>query len=615
MNTRFYKLANPWLLGLTAWALVVSPLPRTPFSSRAQLSEPQRDADADPSRNDSPILGQLPRSHAQASLSLAGGSATTLAAAALSRADLAMIRATINPTQFSGALGERLMQTHLTAHLRQSQGWQPLMARFGGPQGFDGLKVRLDPLGRPTELMVAEAKFGSARLGQTASGLQMSQGWVKPRLERMATQYRAILELNQSNRLVVARPPRELVGRVERLQVPMRDGKAAVFWRENNRAPWHFNGRPDQISEAVAQVQAIEQKLTTAARGQSPLQRWIYRVELTPQGYLYTIKDASRLEQLRFESKLPTLARVKVPLSQGRGAAVLRISRAELAEQIHRHVPGISRTQANQYADELVKNLDDLRALHQASPSLSRTILVNSAKAGLVGAGLDLTMGILADLSKEGEIDWTRRVKSALVTFSAVGAGTAIGQGMVAFLTRNPILAQFAEHSSQVLGLGASSIVTNTLGSAVGAGAASIFLAYGGYLMGLYDLEAANRMAIAGTAGAAASALFVGGAFAAAAAFGTAGTGAAIGTLSGAAFTNAALAWIGGGTLAAGGGGTALGATILTGGAFLVVLGVTGGVMYYFNSRDRREEETRMRLTIDWLKTSSHPIPASKLIR
>ena len=184
-------------------------------------------------------------------------------------------------------------------------------------------------------------------------------------------------------------------------------------------------------------------------------------------------------------------------------------------------MPGLSRAEANPYADELVRNFDDLRALHQASPSLSRTILVNSAKASLVGAGLDLTVGALVDLSTEGQIDWTRRAKSALVTFGAVGAGSEIGQGTVAFMTRNPILARFAERSSRVLGLGSSSIVTNTLGSAVGAGAASVFLAYGGYLMGLYDLETANRVAVSGAAGAAASALFVGGAFAAAAAFGT----------------------------------------------------------------------------------------------
>ena len=45
--------------------------------------------------------------------------------------------------------------------------------------------------------------------------------------------------------------------------------------------------------------------------------------------------------------------------------------------------------------------------------------------------------------------------------------------------------------------------------------------------------------------------------------FGSAGTGAAISSLSGVAATNAILAWIGGGTLAAGGGGMALGSTIL----------------------------------------------------
>lgn len=45
--------------------------------------------------------------------------------------------------------------------------------------------------------------------------------------------------------------------------------------------------------------------------------------------------------------------------------------------------------------------------------------------------------------------------------------------------------------------------------------------------------------------------------------FGTASTGAAISTLSGAAATNAALAWLGGGTLAAGGGGVAAGQALL----------------------------------------------------
>ena len=51
------------------------------------------------------------------------------------------------------------------------------------------------------------------------------------------------------------------------------------------------------------------------------------------------------------------------------------------------------------------------------------------------------------------------------------------------------------------------------------------------------------------------------------AAVGTASTGTAISTLSGAAATKATLAWLGGGSLAAGGGGMALGAALLTGAA------------------------------------------------
>ena len=55
------------------------------------------------------------------------------------------------------------------------------------------------------------------------------------------------------------------------------------------------------------------------------------------------------------------------------------------------------------------------------------------------------------------------------------------------------------------------------------------------------------------------------GAYAAAGAFGTASTGAAISGLSGIAAQNATLAWLGGGSLASGGGGIALGTAALTG--------------------------------------------------
>lgn len=81
------------------------------------------------------------------------------------------------------------------------------------------------------------------------------------------------------------------------------------------------------------------------------------------------------------------------------------------------------------------------------------------------------------------------------------------------------------------------------------------------------DLEAArNSAAGAGAgfaAGAAVASMAPTAAVWAAATFGTASTGTAISTLSGAAATQASLAWLGGGALASGGGGTAAGTALL----------------------------------------------------
>ncbi len=58
--------------------------------------------------------------------------------------------------------------------------------------------------------------------------------------------------------------------------------------------------------------------------------------------------------------------------------------------------------------------------------------------------------------------------------------------------------------------------------------------------------------------------------------WGTAGTGTAISSLSGAAASNATLAWLGGGSLAAGGGGVAAGTVVLAGIAIAPAIAIAG---------------------------------------
>jgi hypothetical protein len=81
--------------------------------------------------------------------------------------------------------------------------------------------------------------------------------------------------------------------------------------------------------------------------------------------------------------------------------------------------------------------------------------------------------------------------------------------------------------------------------------------------------------------------------------FGTASTGTAIASLSGAAATNAALAWLGGGAIAAGGGGMAAGEFFLAlagpiGWGIAGALGVGGGILAIRNNKKTAEKAEAM---------------------
>ena len=81
------------------------------------------------------------------------------------------------------------------------------------------------------------------------------------------------------------------------------------------------------------------------------------------------------------------------------------------------------------------------------------------------------------------------------------------------------------------------------------------------------------------------------GTFAAVGALATASTGATISSLSGAAATSATLAWLGGGSIAAGGGGVALGSAVLTG---LVAAPVLLGLVTFVELKGRQQRRQQL---------------------
>ncbi|MGA9382960.1 MAG: hypothetical protein WBV73_29720 [Phormidium sp.] len=101
----------------------------------------------------------------------------------------------------------------------------------------------------------------------------------------------------------------------------------------------------------------------------------------------------------------------------------------------------------------------------------------------------------------------------------------------------------------------------------------------------------AEKYFLAGVKSAGAAAAGYGGAIGVATSIGAASTGTAISTLSGAAAWNATLAWFGGGAIAAGGGGMALG-TLVLGGITVVPALAIGG---FFAAREGEKAMTKAR--------------------
>lgn len=92
---------------------------------------------------------------------------------------------------FKGSLGENLMDDLFTSSLLQrTGGWGKVTPANVGRNGIDGIYIKLDEQGLPRQLLISDAKMNSARLGTTVDGKQMSESWIRPRLQRTADSYR-----------------------------------------------------------------------------------------------------------------------------------------------------------------------------------------------------------------------------------------------------------------------------------------------------------------------------------------------------------------------------------------------------------------------------------------
>jgi hypothetical protein len=523
-------------------------------------------------------------------------------AISISRPDMALLRASIYAPHLKGAFGESHMHTYIARLLKEQSGVRHVPVSLGR-QGIDGLYVNYGANGEPAGLIVSEAKYGASSLGMTKDGIQLGKPWTSARLLKISSQYEKIVDQISNSKMSVVKMPQ--AGNIHRLQVQLPDGKAAVFWKNASEADWKFAGKQELLGEAKSQFRKMASLFDKAARGEVAYQRYLYQVKVQGNIFSAVVKNADLMDAVGSEASLKTITKISMPLFDSNLVKIRSIVESEVASQLQNKLPSMPLKDIEVSSKEFVRQAKSIQEFMSTErQSFFAQSIRGGMMIGLVHAFLDVGINGGLNYYFNQKIDSEKIAKKAALVFLAGESGYIAGQYAAKSMIQSRIIGQFIAPGSSLIGTSARALAANSAASALGGGVAVAVLSYGQFLLGYSDIGAAHRSAAIGMAGIGVGVLGACGVMNAAIFFGTASTGTAVSTLSGAAATNAALAWLGGGTLAAGGGGMAMGSIVVTGGGAAIGIAVTAIFHYTIKYFDDKYEKSKTIVTLAHLKAT-----------
>jgi hypothetical protein len=516
--------------------------------------------------------------------------------AALERADLAVAKSLVNPNILKGEFGESIRDQTVGRYLHKSGKWHNISPRMGR-QGLDHVSLQLNEDGLPTRIMVDETKFGAGGLGQTANGnIQLGEKWTSDRLAGLADGLRKLGRLTETG-IEVSKPPVGLSPR-QSVKIPLSETETAVFWREGGQ--WKCDVSPQQFPRVQRQLEKTADLLQAAADGRVDYPKRLFQVNIDDNKLLVTIRDGKFVDKTGGAiEKLPIKAILK-PIEIDKNLWASNELQRQLALELQRKLPHVTPEDAEKMASRIVRTVGTAEEALTVAPYW-QLAAKQAVRTGGLGILVAVPIEVVAELSSQGRIDLARVGGVAILSGASAALGSEVGNLTVALLIRTETGYATSSTAAELLGLGSASRFANLAGGVTGGGVAAIAFAYGGYWLGYYDLQTANRIATASAVGAGAGAVAYATTLSLVAAYGTASTGAAISSLVGVAAKSASLAWLGGGSLASGGFGVLGGTLVLGTGVGVVIVGVTGAVLYGFQFYDEVQDNTRIKLVIDYL--------------
>lgn len=536
---------------------------------------------------------------------------------ALARADVAIARSLLNEKMLKGEFGETVRNQIHQQYFDQGAKWHNILPRSGS-QGLDHVSILLDEQGLPRDLIVDETKFGSSRLIVTKPGeVQMGEKWISDRLSKLSKYYAVV---GAQGDVTMGKMPAGISSK-NVMKIPLNNEQSVAFWRQvgPGSGAWKYDGPAEALPRARQQLERFSNYLRAAAEGKFDFRKRLFQVKIEGNTMKVTVLDAKGVGTPGIGSSLSKLPPVKggaftIPMAKSVWATQAQAT--EIANELCRVQPRLDPVEAQQMAQTIQSTAQTAQEALVASP-FKWHALREGAWAGTAGVLIAMPMEALFQYFGNSPMNWARVAEMGGLAGGSAAAGSLVGNTTSYLLQRTGLGSAATAKTARFLGLKSAGRLANLAGGVAGGGASAVLFAYGGYWLGYYDLQTANRSFVAGGIGAGAGVAASLAAMSLVAAYGTAGTGAAISTLSGAAAMNASLAWLGGGTLAGGGLGVAGGTVIASTGVGLIVVGATCAVHYVFKALDEHQECVRLEKTINYLSSKksffpevSHTVPA-----
>ncbi len=520
---------------------------------------------------------------------------------ALARADVALSKSVITASILKGEIAEKIASNTLLSQLNLSGGWINVAPRVG-PQGIDGIALKVNSNGLPTRLIVSEVKYGTSQLNKvTRDGIQLGRQWTDKRLIAMGNRYTDLASLVKSG-MKQAKMPTGIQG--HSIPIKLKNGEEIIFWRKGSKDAWKYQGNRNCLPEASQKLNTYGKFFIANGKGLLSYKKYLYQCVFEKNILKVTIKDASRMTGANDIASLNKIGSFEVNMASKHMAKMGKFAQEEISDIIRRKIPALSKSESDIYAKNILKNAKDYQNLVSSEnyPSVYKVMAQNSIKAGIIGSTIVIGTEVTFQLVNDGKINYMKLGKTGGVAFVSISSGVAVGQLASLSFTKNQILHSFAQSTAKQLGVQSASLVTNAISRSISGIFSSCLFAYGGYYLGLHDIDTANKQFVAGAVGTIVGELAHAATISLIMTFGTASTGTPISTLGGIAATNAVSAWLGGGSIAAGGGGMALGGIIIVSGTVIIIAATTVAIIWGWQLYDAYKEKERTDLTIQWLR-------------